>query len=155
VNLDRRCFLHSYDSDVDSGGTVLETILTAPMVVAHWINAQYYFSTVDPEVLSAGDKTAHNIVAGVGVLQGAAGDLQVGLPLQSIFDGNRPFHEPMRLLTVVQAPQERLESIIARHALLSELFDGCWVHLVARDNPHDRWKIRRPGGGWKDWEPAE
>ena len=155
VDLGRRCFLHSYDSDTDDGGKVLETILTAPMVVAHWINAQYYFSTVDPEVLSAGDKTAHNIVAGVGVLQGAAGDLQVGLPAQSILDGNRPFHEPMRLLAIVQAPQARLESIIAHHAMLRELFDGYWVHLVARDHPHDRWKIRHPGGEWKHWEPAE
>ncbi len=155
VDLGRRCFLHSYDSDTDDSGTVLETILTAPMVVAHWINAQYYFSTVDPEVLSAGDKTAHNIVAGVGVLQGAAGDLQVGLPVQSVFDGNRPFHEPMRLLAIIQAPQAKLESIIARHSVLRELFDGYWIHLVARDNPYDRWKIRHPGGVWQHWEPAE
>ena len=48
VDLRRRSFLHSYDPEVDPDGTALETILTAPMVVAHWINMQYYFSTVDP-----------------------------------------------------------------------------------------------------------
>ncbi|MHB8431932.1 MAG: putative inorganic carbon transporter subunit DabA, partial [Acidimicrobiales bacterium] len=135
-------------------GIALETILTAPMVVAHWINAQYYFSTVDPDVLSAGDKTVHNIVGGIGVVQGAGGDLKVGLPLQSLFDAGQAYHEPMRLLTVVQAPRALLEAVIARNPVLRELFDGQWVHLAARDDQGDSWKIRRPGGSWTCWIPA-
>ncbi|MHB1786092.1 MAG: DUF2309 domain-containing protein [Acidimicrobiales bacterium] len=154
VDLECRCFLHSYDPGVDPDGIALETILTAPMVVAHWINAQYYFSTVDPEVLSAGDKTVHNIVAGIGVVQGAGGDLQVGLPLQSLFDGARTYHEPMRLLTVVQAPRTLLEAVIARNPVLRELFGGQWVHLAARDDERDSWRIRRPDGAWVCWTPA-
>ena len=154
VDLACRCFLHSYDPGVDPDGAALETILTAPMVVAHWINAQYYFSTVDPEVLSAGDKTVHNIVAGIAVVQGAGGDLQVGLPLQSLFDGVHTYHEPMRLLTVVQAPQMLLETVIARNPVLRELFDGQWVHLAARDDERDSWKIRRPDGTWALWTLA-
>ncbi|MHB8435063.1 MAG: DUF2309 domain-containing protein [Acidimicrobiales bacterium] len=154
VDLECRCFLHSYDPGVDPDGVALETILTAPMVVAHWINAQYYFSTVDPEVFSAGDKTVHNIVAGIGVVGGAGGDLQVGLPMQSVFDAGHAFHEPMRLLTVVQAPEALLEAVIARNPVLRELFDGRWVHLVARDDERDHWKIRRSGGTWSCWAPA-
>ena len=154
VNLDARCFLHSYDAEADPDGVALETILTAPMVVAHWINAQYYFSTVDPDILSAGDKTVHNIVAGVGVVQGAGGDLRVGLPLQSLYDGDRSYHEPMRLLVVVEAPEMLLEAVIARNPLLQDLFDGQWVHLAARKDGHDNWKIRRAGGRWVRWTPA-
>ncbi len=154
VDLGSRCFLHSYDAAEDTDGVALETILTAPMVVAHWINAQYYFSTVDPQILSAGDKTAHNIVAGVGVVQGAGGDLQVGLPLQSLYDGPRAYHEPMRLLVVVEAPREVLEAVIARNSILQDLFDGQWVHLAAREDDHDDWKIRRTGGDWVRWTPA-
>ena len=154
VDLAGRCFLHSYDPRVDPDGVALETILTAPMVVAHWINAQYYFSTVDPAVLSAGDKTAHNIVAGIGVVQGAAGDLRVGLPLQSLFDGDRAYHEPMRLLVVVQAPLVLLEAVIARNPVLRELFGGQWVNLAAREDPNDDWKIRRRDGTWVRWIPA-
>ncbi|MEX6430312.1 DUF2309 domain-containing protein [Ferrimicrobium acidiphilum] len=154
VDLEGRCFLHSYDASVDPDGVALETILTAPMVVAHWINAQYYFSTVDPEVLSAGDKTVHNIVAGVGVVAGAGGDLKVGLPLQSLFESGRTYHEPLRLLTVVQAPQIRLDAVINRNPVLRELFDGQWVHLAARDDEHDTWKIRRSDGSWVQWRPA-
>ena len=154
VNLDSRCFLHSYDATTDPEGVALETILTAPMVVAHWINAQYYFSTVDPDILSAGDKTVHNIVAGVGVVQGTGGDLRVGLPLQSLYDGDRAYHEPMRLLVVVEAPQAVLEAVIARNPVLQHLFDGHWVQLAARENGHDNWKIRRAGGTWVRRVPA-
>ena len=154
VDLGCRAFLHSYEPGVDPDGTALETILTAPMVVAHWINAQYYFSTVDPEVYAAGDKMIHNIVAGVGVVQGAGGDLQLGLPIQSLFDGERPYHEPLRLLTVVQAPLALLDAVIARNPVLRQLFNGQWVHLVARHNRGDSWLIRRSDGSWTPWIPA-
>ena len=154
IDLEGRCFLHSYDPGVDPDGVALETILTAPMVVGHWINAQYYFSTVDPAILSAGDKTAHNIVAGIGVVQGAGGDLRVGLPLQSLFDGERAYHEPMRLLVAVQAPLALLEAVIARNPVLRELFGGQWVNLAARESQDDDWKIRRCDGTWVRWIPA-
>ncbi len=154
VDLEGRCFLHSYDPRADPDGAALGEILTAPMVVAHWISAQYYFSTVDPAVLSAGDKTAHNVVAGIGVVQGAGGDLRVGLPLQSLFDAERAYHEPMRLLVVVQVPPALLDEVIARHAVLRELVDGEWVHVAVREDPQDRWKIRRSDGSWARWDPA-
>lgn len=148
VDLEGRVFLHSYDAAGDPDGTVLESILLGPMIVAHWINAQYYFSTVDPDVLSAGDKTVHNIVAGIGVLEGAGGDLKVGLPLQSVYDGKTAYHEPMRLLVVVQGPVDRLEEVIARQQVVRELFEGHWVNVVARENLQGVWKIRSAGGNW-------
>ena len=153
VDLRRRSFLHSYDPEVDPDGTGLETILTAPMVVAHWINMQYYFSTVDPEVFAAGDKTVHNIVAGVGVTEGAGGDLKVGLPLQSLFVEDRAFHEPLRLLTLVEAPLARVDEVIARNPVLRELFGGQWVHLAARDTRSTPWMLRQIDGPWVKWTP--
>jgi len=154
IDLRRRSFLHSYDPEIDSDGTALETILTAPMVVAHWINMQYYFSTVDPEVFAAGDKSVHNIVAGIGVTEGVGGDLKVGLPLQSLFVEDHAFHEPMRLLTVVEAPITRIEEIIARNPVLRELFGGQWVHLAARDARSAPWMLRRIDGSWIPWDPS-
>lgn len=148
ADLGGRAFLHSYDADGDPDGTALTTILTAPMVVAHWINAQYYFSSVDPDVFGAGDKALHNPVAGVGVLTGEGGDLRVGLPWQSVAGPDGLVHEPLRLLVVVEAPIERIEAIVAEHEILQHLFDGAWVHLVARGAPDEPWRQRRPGGEW-------
>ncbi len=153
LDLGCRTFLHSYDPAADPELTGLETILTAPLVVAQWINAQYFFSTTDPEILGAGDKVVHNVVGDVGVLQGTGGDLQLGLPLQACFAGGRPYHEPLRLLCVVQAPRDDVDALIARNAILRHFFDGGWVGLALREDAHAPWQ-RRAGGGWVDWRPA-
>lgn len=148
LDLGTRTFLHSYDAEADVDGTALETILTAPMVVAHSINAQYYFSTVDPDRFGAGDKTVHNVVAGIGVLAGEGGDLRGGLPLQSVWAADGSGHLPVRLLTVVDAPGDRVEAVIDRNPILGHLFDGAWVHLVARHPGTGTWRRRLPGGRW-------
>ena len=152
TDLQRRVFLHSYEPGLDPDGASLESILSGPMVVAQWISASYYHSTVDPDVLGAGDKVAHNVVAGVGVYQGAAGDLKLGLPRQSVFDNDGNYHEPMRLLVVVAAPLGRIDGVIARSPVVAQLVEGGWVHLAARDG--DRFWLRRPGGEWAPWQPA-
>jgi uncharacterized protein YbcC (UPF0753/DUF2309 family) len=153
LDLQRRVFLHSYEPSVDADGSALETILTAPMVVAQWINCQYYFSTVAPEMFGAGTKTVHNVVGDVGVLAGHGGDLQLGLPLQSITDGGSFGHEPMRLLTVVQAPLARIDLVIERNPLLQQLFENDWVALAAREHPGHIWQ-RWTRSGWRPWETA-
>ena len=150
VNLERRAFLHSYDPELDPSGSILETILTAPVVVAQWINAQYYFSTTDPELFGAGDKTLHNPIANVGVLEGVGGDLKVGLPRQSLFEGDVAIHTPQRLLCVIEAPEERIDAVIARNPILRQLFDGGWVHLTARTSPQERFKHRIAPTRWVD-----
>ncbi len=148
VDLQRRAFLHSYDPDSDESGSLLETILTGPMVVAHWINSAYYFSAVSPDVYGAGDKAAHNVVAGAGVWQGAGGDLRLGLPRQAVFDGERLYHEPMRLLTIIEAPPTRIDSVIERNAVVKQLVGGAWVHLVCRHE--GAWLRKADDGSWTE-----
>jgi uncharacterized protein YbcC (UPF0753/DUF2309 family) len=154
-DLSGRCFLHSYVAERDPDGVALETIMTAPLVVAQWISAQYYFSTVDPDVFGAGDKMLHNPVGGVGVVVGQSGDLAVGLPMQSVMLGEQRAHDPLRLLAVVQAPLERIEEIILRNAGLRQLVEGEWIHVVARETEHDAWSLRTPTGGWEPWHAAD
>lgn len=153
LDLGRRVFLHSYDPQIDPDGTALETILTAPLVVAQWINAQYYFSTVAPDIFGAGSKTIHNVIGGVGVLAGQTGDLRLGLPWQSVAVGDRLVHEPMRLLALVQAPLHQIEVIIDRNPILQQLFGNQWINLSARPDPHHPWQhYAHPG--WVPWTPA-
>lgn len=133
-DLDGRTFLHSYDWRLDESGAVLETILTAPLVVASWISLQYYASTVDNVNFGAGDKTLHNVVAGLGVLEGNGGDLRTGLPLQSVDDGRGPVHQAARLAAFVAAPIEALDRVIAAHDDLRALLTGGWIRLHRLDD---------------------
>lgn len=149
LDLEGRCFLHSYDWRADVNGSSLEVILTAPMVVAEWINTQYYFSTVDNTVFGAGSKVTHNVVGGFGVMQGNASDLMTGLPLQSVASADGvPYHEPLRLMTVVQAPLLRVEEVIARHAILRTLFNNGWIALLVADPETGRFLRRGRDGSW-------
>jgi uncharacterized protein YbcC (UPF0753/DUF2309 family) len=155
LDLACRVFLHSYDAESDGDGSALETIMTAPLVVAVWISTQYYFSAVDPDQFGAGDKTLHNPVGGIGVVLGEGGDLQVGLPAQAVGVGDHRVHQSLRLLAVIQAPLERIDAIIQRHQVLQDLIGGKWMTLVGRSPGDEHWSIRSPGGTWMPWVPAD
>jgi uncharacterized protein YbcC (UPF0753/DUF2309 family) len=150
ADLEGRCFLHSYDAAVDPDGAILEQILTAPLIVAAWINLQYFFATVDPDRFGSGDKLLQQPVGGFGVVAGNGGDLRTGLPLQSTSFGATPYHEPVRLLAVVAAPRERIDAIVARQQVLQRLFDHRWVSLVAIE-PGDGRAYRYAGD--RAWHP--
>ncbi len=136
--LDGRAFLHDYDAGNDPDGSVLELLMTAPMLVTHWINWQYHASTCDPQRLGSGNKLLHNVVGGcIGVFEGNGGDLRIGLARQSLHDGERWLHEPLRLTVVIDAPAEAIERVIARHAVVGQLVDNGWLHL---------WRFSGKGG---------
>lgn len=150
INLEGRAFLHEYDWHRDEGGAVLESILTAPMVVANWINMQYFASTVDPERFGSGDKTLHNVVGGtLGVYEGAGGDLRIGLARQSVHDGADWVHEPIRLNVFVEAPAEAIESVMAKHETVRALVEHAWLFLHCID-PTDSTVYRRDPNGWQE-----
>ena len=77
----------------------------------------------------------------------AGGDLLLGLPWQSVADGTRLIHEPMRLLVLVEAPRERIDAVLDRHPEVRRLIDGEWLTLLARSAPAEPWQ-RALGGGW-------
>ena len=131
VCLDGKVFLHNYEHKKDADGSILELIMTAPMVVASWINLQYYASTVNNRVFGSGNKVIHNVVGTFGVLQGNGGDLQVGLPQQSLHDGKQWLHEPLRLSVFIQAPLQAIESVMAKHESVRQLVENQWLHLFA------------------------
>ena len=131
--LNGRAFLHDYDWRQDDGYGVLELILTAPVVVASWISLQYYGSTVCPAHFGGGNKLLHNVTGGIGVVEGNGGALRTGLPWQSVHDGERLVHEPLRLSVCVEAPIDAISEILERHPGVRALFDNAWLHLFAMD----------------------
>ncbi|TNC72229.1 YbcC family protein [Rubellimicrobium roseum] len=140
-----RAFLHDYAWREDREFKTLELILTAPVVVASWIGLQYYGSVVAPETFGAGNKLLHNVTGGIGVVEGNGGTLRPGLPWQSVHDGERLVHEPLRLSVCVEAPREAMTEILARHDGVRALFDNRWLHLFALD-PSGRMAWRYAGG---------
>lgn len=150
LNLGGRVFLHDYDAALDQDGSTLELIMTAPMVVASWINLQYYASTVDNRRFGSGNKVLHNVVGTLGVLQGNGGDLQTGLPWQSLHDGRKFVHEPVRLSVFIEASRESLEGVIAKHEPVRQLLDNGWVHLFRIGAQGKGYFRYRGQGAWQE-----
>lgn len=128
-----RAFLHDYDWQRDDSFSVLELIMTAPVVVASWISLQYYGSTVAPKIFGGGNKLLHNVAGGIGVVEGNGGLLRPGLPWQSVHDGEDFVHEPLRLSVCIEAPVEAMNAVLRRHEHVRSLFDNRWLHLFALD----------------------
>ncbi|MBY0534093.1 MAG: DUF2309 domain-containing protein [Rickettsiaceae bacterium] len=151
LELDGRCFLHSYDYKQDPQASFLETILTAPMLVAQWINMQYLFSTINNIAYGGGSKITKNITGKIGIMQGNASDLMNGLPLQSLYKSDTdPYHEPQRLFVVVLAPQIMLDKIIQAQPILQKLFSNGWVQVARIEPENNKTYLLNRGFSWQE-----
>ena len=82
------------------------------------------------------------------MLEGNGGDLRSGLPMQSLHDGEKFLHEPMRLNAVIEAPLEAMSAVIERHDGLRELLDNDWLHLFAMNAEGQIAHRYQSGGKW-------
>ncbi|MBA4044597.1 MAG: DUF2309 domain-containing protein [Erythrobacter sp.] len=151
-DLGGRAFLHSYDWKSDDGFGTLELIITAPVVVASWISLQYYGSSVAPEMFGGGNKLIHNVVGGIGVIEGNGGRLRAGLPWQAVHDGKRLAHEPLRLSVMIEAPREAILTVLEKDPGVRALFDNGWLHLFVLNEGKVAARYL-PGLGWADQTP--
>lgn len=128
IDLEGRAFLHSYEWEQDKDGAILAGILTAPMIVAQWINAQYFFSTLDPVAFGSGSKITANVCGKIGLMQGNASDLMHGLSVQSLFvSDTQSYHPLQRLLIVIYAPNSHVDAVIGRCPGVKNLIEQGWV----------------------------
>jgi uncharacterized protein YbcC (UPF0753/DUF2309 family) len=128
-----RAFLHSYDYRVDPRRRLLESILTGPLVVGQWINMEHYFSTVDNERFGSGSKVYHNVAGRFGVMTGNLSDLRTGLPSQTVLKQGHPWHQPIRLVTVIEAPFDHAWRSIEEVATIKHLVRNGWIRLMIID----------------------
>lgn len=130
-DLQGRSFLHSYRPEIDHDHKVLETIMTAPMIVTQWINSQYFFSTVDNRHYGSGSKVTHNVFGNIGVVQGNASDLMHGLALQSVnASDSENYHQPLRITNYIYAEPDAVKAIIDKHEILERLIYNSWIRIV-------------------------
>jgi uncharacterized protein len=148
LDLKGRVFLHNYRHSDDTTQSTLELIMTAPMVVANWINLQYYASTVNNRLWGSGNKVMHNVVGTFGIQQGNGGDLQAGLPLQSVHNGEKWMHEPLRLGVFIEAPLSDIDAVIERHESVRQLVENGWLHLFAIEDEGRVIQKRESHGQW-------
>lgn len=132
INLQGRSFLHDYLWQNDKEFKVLELIITAPMIVTHWINMQYNASVTDNMKYGSGNKVLHNVVGGnLGVFEGNGGDLRIGLSMQSLHNGKEWMHQPLRLSVYIDAPKSAIENIVNKHSFVRNLINNDWLHLFS------------------------
>ena len=143
-----RAFLHSYDYRVDPKRRLLENILTGPLVVGQWINMEHYFSTVDNARFGSGSKVYHNVAGRFGVMSGNLSDLRTGLPAQTVLKDGEPYHEPMRLITAIEAPFEHAKRAIEAVVAVKRLVINGWIRMLVLDPETDKTYLYEDGA-WR------
>jgi uncharacterized protein YbcC (UPF0753/DUF2309 family) len=156
MRLDGRAFLHSYDYRVDPKGRLLATIMTGPLVVGQWINMEHYFSAVDNRRFGSGSKVNHNVAGRFGVMTGNLSDLRTGLPSQTVLKDGMPYHEPIRLITLIEAPFDHAKQVFESVVAAKNLVRNAWIRMLIVD-PETRKVSLFARGDWKhDYQiPAE
>jgi uncharacterized protein YbcC (UPF0753/DUF2309 family) len=154
ADLEGRSFLHSYDYRADPKRRLLENILGGPLVVGQWINMEHYFSTVDNERFGSGSKVYHNVAGRFGVMTGNLSDLRTGLPAQTVLNKGAPYHEPMRLITVIEAPFEHALRAIESVAAVKRLVRNHWLRMIIID-PVQRRMYRYAENDWQELDMGQ
>ena len=83
----------------------------------------------------------------LGVFEGNGGDLRIGLSLQSLHDGERWMHAPLRLSVFIEAPRSAIDGVLAKHTKVRELVDNEWLHLFQIDS-EERAIYARRNAAW-------
>ena len=133
IEFDNRVFLHSYDYKKDKKGYFLEIILSAPLVIGEWINMEHFFSSLDNKAFGSESKVYHNVVGRFGIVSGNISDLRTGLAAQSVHLAGEIYHEPVRLLTFIDAPFKKYKHIIDKIKKVSELVYNEWIKMIFID----------------------
>jgi hypothetical protein len=136
----------SYDPTTDDAeGSLLQRLMGAPLPVCAGISLEYFFSTMDPVRFGCGTKLPHNVVGLLGVSNGADGDLRPGLWRQTI-----EIHEPIRLVTLVEAEPEVVTRVLGRLPAVRNTVVHSWIHLFAC-SPSGRGFFRWVGEGFEPY----
>ena len=149
ADLHGRCFLQSYDWRLDPKGRLLENILAGPVVVGQWINMEHYFSAVDNTHFGSGSKVYHNVAGRFGVMTGNLSDLRTGLPAQTVMRRGQPYHEPLRLIVMIEAPLDFACRAIEAVAKVKSLVQGQWIRAIVVDPTQDMQAYVFDHGQWR------
>lgn len=144
--LNRRAFLMDYDWERDDSAEILAGIAIGGVPVSCNINMDYYFSCVDNDNFGCGSKLPLNLTSLLGVMTGSQSDLRIGLARQMV-----EIHEPIRCMTIIEAPLERVRKLFDGHPRLRNILYQHWIRLVVKDPQTQEWYLF----GDKDYKRIE
>jgi uncharacterized protein YbcC (UPF0753/DUF2309 family) len=84
-------------------------------------------------------------------MTGNLSDLRTGLPAQTVLENGLPYHEPLRLITVIEAPFEHARRAIEEVTSVKYLVRNGWIRLLIITPEQDtvyvyedgQWETRR------------
>jgi uncharacterized protein len=82
------------------------------------------------------------------VFEGNGGDLRIGLPMQSIHDGQVLRHTPLRLSVFIEAPVESINTIVSKHSFVKEFLDHAWLFCFTSIQRMELLVAIKKGSGW-------
>ena len=86
------------------------------------------------------------------MFEGNGGDLRIGLSFQSLHDGERWMHPPLRLGVFIEAPRASIDRVLEAQPKVAELVANEWLHLFQID-ARDRSVSMRRKSGWSTSSP--
>jgi uncharacterized protein YbcC (UPF0753/DUF2309 family) len=69
-------------------------------------------------------------------MTGSQGDLRIGLARQMV-----EIHEPVRNMTIIEAPLERVQKLFEGHKRLSNIMHQHWLRLAVSDPQTGKWWV--------------
>jgi len=122
--------------------------------VGQWINMEHYFSAVDNERFGSGSKVYHNVAGRFGVMTGNLSDLRTGLPAQTVHENGKAYHQPLRLITVIEAPFEHAVAAINAVVAVKSLVRNGWIRMLIID-PETSSLFTYEDGDWHEQPCAQ
>jgi hypothetical protein len=68
--------------------------------------------------------------------------------MQSLHDGSRWVHTPLRISVFIDAPRPAIDAIIEKHEVVRRLIDNEWIFLFQIDSERKGIQARHRGG-WR------
>jgi uncharacterized protein YbcC (UPF0753/DUF2309 family) len=133
MHLEGRAFLHSYDHRIDPEGRLLEASCPGRW---WWPNGSTWstssrWSTTRPSAAAARSITTSPGASASSPATSAT--CAPGCRPRPCSRASEPYHEPMRLLTVIEAPLTLVQGLLARLYKPRELVHNGWVLLLVLD----------------------
>jgi uncharacterized protein YbcC (UPF0753/DUF2309 family) len=103
--------------------------------------------------MGSGSKVYHNVAGRFGVMTGNISDLRTGLPIQTVMRDGQPYHEPMRLIALIEAPLDFAGRALQSVVKVKNLVHGGWIRAIVIDPTQGYKPFVFNNGQWEERPP--